>query len=279
MRGTVVLVLLDAPRTAAAALPVARTVARLHQATLHLVHSAARDGQPAELLMRLGLQADDLRGAILDAVADELPEALARLVRQEERATIVLAAGYRPELERLIRSPACPLILVPPDRRPEPWTLRRLLLLHDGTPSTSVAVRPAAELAHEAGAELLVLHVGDGSGHVPAEPGTLAVPRYLDQPQHEWPAWADEFLARLACFCPIDPGRIRLRLARGETALEILRLASQERSDLIVLAQDGADQSAGSGTLERILEESPCPVMLVPKLPTFQNSPEHRRDR
>ena len=59
---------------------------------------------------------------------------------------------------------------------------------HGGTVAT-----PA--LGRERGrAELLVVHVTDVRA-APAEPGSLTTPRYVDQPQHEWPAWASEFIA------------------------------------------------------------------------------------
>jgi nucleotide-binding universal stress UspA family protein len=115
----------------------------------------------------------------------------------------------------------CPVGLVPPQRGATPWHLHHVLVPHDGNPSTSCALRPAAELAEHGRAELLVVHVMD-VGAAPAELGSLTTPRYVDQPQHEWPAWASEFIGRLACGCPLGQLHVRILLAHGNAAAEIL---------------------------------------------------------
>jgi hypothetical protein len=74
-----------------------------------------------------------------------------------------------------------------------------------------------------------------------ASTNALAPPSYVDQRQYEWPAWASEFLGRLAYTCPA-PSRIpklRLSLARGEPASEIVRFAAENSIDLTVLAWSG----------------------------------------
>ena len=53
----------------------------------------------------------------------------------------------------------------------------------------------------------------------PAESGTFVVPRYLDQPQHEWPAWSREFLERVRGLgYPANIEKMRLVLAQGEAS-------------------------------------------------------------
>ena len=93
---------------------------------------------------------------------------------------------------QVLHDSPCPVVLVPPERGATSWHLEHVLVPHDGTPSTSAALQPAAELAERGHAELLVVHVTD-SRAAPAEPGSLTTPRYVDQPQHEWPAWTTEF--------------------------------------------------------------------------------------
>jgi nucleotide-binding universal stress UspA family protein len=137
-----------------------------------------------------------------------------------------------------------------------------ILVPHDGTPSTSAALRPAAELAKRGRAELLVLHVADTRA-APAELGSLTTPRYVDQPQHEWPAWSSEFVKRLASACPLGDLHVRLLLAHGNTAAEILRLSEKQSTDLIVLAWRGIWEAPRAATLKDILREALCPVMVV----------------
>ena len=143
------------------------------------------------------------------------------------------------------------------------WRLRRVLFPHDGSPAAAGAVRRAAEFARRAGAELLVLQVAVGGIPVPEERGSLTLPLYLDQPQHEWPTWVSEFIERLACVCPLAGLRVRLLLGRGEPAAEILRVVREESADLIVLAWKGNWAPEHAVTLKAVLREAPCPIMVV----------------
>jgi nucleotide-binding universal stress UspA family protein len=125
-----------------------------------------------------------------------------------------------------------------------------------GAISSQVRGRPVGR------AELLVVHVTDIRA-APAEPGSLTTPRYVDQPQHEWPAWGSEFLNRLASVCPLGHLHVRMFLAHGDTAVEILQLSERQSTDLIVLAWRGIWDAPRAGTLKDILREAHCPIMVV----------------
>jgi hypothetical protein len=65
-------------------------------------------------------------------------------------------------------------------------------------PPTSCAAVAAVQLAKQAGVELyIILAVADMAR---ATTGALTTPRYVDQPQHEWPAWVHESMERLSCY-------------------------------------------------------------------------------
>ena len=96
-----------------------------------------------------------------------------------------------------------------------------------------------AQLARRAGAELIVLQVVAADAPILSGRDSLAPPLYVDQPQHEWSAWAAEFIERLGCVCPLAGLRVRLMLGRGTPAAEILRVARAHVADLIVLAWKG----------------------------------------
>jgi nucleotide-binding universal stress UspA family protein len=163
---------------------------------------------------------------------------------------------------KVLHDAPCPVVLVPPERGATPWHLHHVLVPHDGTPSTSAALQPAAELAERGRAELLVVHVTDIKT-APAEAGSLTTPRYVDQPQHEWPAWTTEFLNRLACICPLGHLHARIFLAHGDIAAEILRLSEKQATDLIVLAWRGILEAPRAATMKGILREAHCPIMVV----------------
>jgi hypothetical protein len=98
------------------------------------------------------------------------------------------------------------------------------------------------------------------------EPGSIAPPRYLDQLQHGWPAWCDEFLHRLGCSCELADVRVRLLVAHGDPAEETIRLARAEAADLVVLAWRGHWEGPRASILKAVLQGAPCPVM-VTRLP------------
>lgn len=146
----------------------------------------------------------------------------------------------------VLREAPCPVVPVP----------------HDGTPTTSAALKPAMELAEKADAALLVAHVSDARA-APDEPGTFTTPLYADQAHHEWAAWRDEFAERLAGICPLGHLHVRVCLARGDPASEILSLSERQSTDLIVLAWRGKWEFPRAAVFKDVLQKANCPVMVV----------------
>jgi nucleotide-binding universal stress UspA family protein len=164
----------------------------------------------------------------------------------------------------VVRQAPCPVVLVRPELGLRAWSLRRIVVPHDGTPTTAAAIEPASNLAGRSGAEFDILHVAAPDTAQPAEPGTLTAPRYLDQPQHEWPAWAREFLARTRslCHCP-SVVQTRLDLRTGEPGAEIVRFATEHQGDLIVLAWRGYLDAERATTLREVIRAAPCPTLIL----------------
>jgi nucleotide-binding universal stress UspA family protein len=272
MKTRAVLVPLDGSTHALDALPVAKVLAELLDATLRFVHIAAEAAPPSEVLERLGLDGRDLRGSVLDTKAGEPSAAIVEAAREARSALIVMCthtavARLDTALGRtalgVLKLAPCPVVLVRPERGVIPWALRRILLPHDGTPTTSAAIGPAAELARSAGAELMILHVAAPGAALSPEHGSLAAPRYLDQPQHEWPAWASEFVQRLSCLCPLESLKVRMSLARGEPGQEVARFAAEHAADLIVLAWRGEWEGEHAATAKAVIGQAPCPTMVI----------------
>jgi nucleotide-binding universal stress UspA family protein len=262
---------LDASEQALSAVPVAKGLAQLQGGTLHFVHCGPESGL-ADVLGKLGLSAGEMRGSILDAHAGEPAAGILRVAR-DCRAALVVMSMQRgsPAGEKTLGSTAlavlegasCPVVLVRPDRGITPWTLRRVLLPHDGTPTTSAAIPPAAKVAARAEAELEVLHVAAPGSRPPHEQGSLAPPLYVDQPQHEWPAWAGEFLERLGGACELGSLKVHMSLGTGAPGEEVVRSAAEHASDLIVLAWRGAWQGERAATIKAVLRGARCPVMII----------------
>ena len=266
------LVPLDESTNATAALAVASGLAHLYGATVALIHVGRETLAPDELLRRMRLRAEDVRGLAIDQCAGSPADTIVREAAVRHSVLIVMCAPARTDdplhavgsvLRDVLLTAPCPVVLVPSNLSQTPWALRHLLLPHDGTPTSAAAVAPTAELASQAGAELVVLHVATPSDERPAESGTFVVPRYLDQPQHEWPAWSREFLERVRCLCyPANIEKIRLVLAHGEASAAILEFARSHASDLIALAWRGRLEPERAQTMRRVIHDASCPVIV-----------------
>lgn len=269
---TSVVVPLDGSEHAAEALPVARALARLLGGMLHIVHAGPEDAQSPELTRRLRLSPRALRGAVVDRVPVLDPRTTLDYAVDRESAVIVASIGGGGEApdgiggfaDGLIRESAVPLVFVPVGYDGRGRRLRTILLPHDGTPTTAAAFGPAVALAESSDAELIVLHAAEAKSAQPSEPGTYGGPQYVDQPQHEWPAWAHEFLERLGCIGCIPSGvHVRLLLESGDPGSRILKVAKTHDVDAIVLAWKGHWEPERARTVRRVLTEAPCPVVLL----------------
>jgi nucleotide-binding universal stress UspA family protein len=268
----VVLVPLDGSAHALAAVPVARTLARLEGAIIQFVHVGRTILPAREALTAVGLTSDELRGGVLDSRHGEPEEGILAAARERDSRVVVMCTHTGvPKPGKTLGAAAlgvlsdapCPVVFVRPDRGLGPWSLERLLVADDGTPSTSAAMSPAVALARRAGAHLWVVHVAQPRAQRPEERGTMRAPRYVDQPQHEWPSWSHEFLQRLARSCTPDELHVQFRLARGDPAAEVLRLASEQRADLIAVAWRGRWAQQHAAVLKAIIRSSPCPVQVL----------------
>ncbi|HWR34569.1 MAG TPA: universal stress protein [Clostridia bacterium] len=271
MNMPVVGVPLDGSEQSLSALPVANVLAELESAIVHLVHIAREVACPAEVLEPLGLNTEELRGSVLNTNTGEPAAGTIQAARESQYAFIVMCTHTALAVSGrilggtalgILKATTCPVVLVNPERGAEPWSLRRILVPHDGTSRTSVAIRPAANLARYANAELNLLHIAAPAARPPDERGSLAF-RYMDQPQYEWPAWAGEFVDRLHCVCPLESLNVHMAFARGSPDEEVLRFADENASDLIVLAWRGEWEREHATTLKAIIRRAPCPVMIV----------------
>ena len=234
-----VLVPLDGSVHATAAVPVARGLAELFHATLAVLHVTDDALASAALVERMKLSCEDVRGLVVERRPGAAAAVIVQEAAERHAALIVMCPQIRTDrrsralgsvAEAVLRAALCPVVLVPPARGRKHWALRRLLVPHDGTPTSAATIGPASRFASMAAAELVVLHVATAGAERPTEPGTLVSPRYVDQPQHEWPAWAQEFLDRLRAVGGATDGvDIRLAVAQGEAGSAIVEFRATER--------------------------------------------------
>ncbi len=174
--------------------------------------------------------------------------------------------------EKVLRKACCPVLSVPrhhPDVVPAAAVFyKRILCPVDFSDSSREALDYAMLLAQESDAHLTVLHVttdeivtpGQFGATIPDERETLA--EYRTRRTRE----AAEFLRdivpeKVAAYCTVE----RL-VTRGKPSWEILRIAAEQHTDLIVVGVHGrgaVDLALFGSTTNAVVREATCPVLTV----------------
>lgn len=251
---------------------IARQLAEIYAATLHLVCAGERLASPREVVERVGLGPEDLRGAVLDCREGEAAKVILAAVQQTESPMLVMCANpgekagtdcFGALMETVLAGTPPRIVLVGPECEQRKWQLRRVLLAHDGTASSDQATAPAAELAQRSGAEVIALHVAAGGERYRKQPRSLPSPQYIDQPQHEWPAWAGEFLNRMqAIGAPLSSVSFKLVVTGGQPGSEVAEVSRERKADLVVMAWHGKWDAPQSPS-KVVLRNAGCPVLLI----------------
>jgi len=265
---------LDGTEHSRPAIPVARTLSELYQATLHVTYVGEGGGalDLKNTARRLGLSAEEAHGVFFEQGKAGAATRLTELARQLPHALIVMSTETGPATdtghfgavtESVFASRPQRTVLLSPHRGNKPWRPRRILLAHDGTPACHAATEAAAELAHRAGADVIALHVAARGEEPSGEPGSIPAPLYVDQPQHEWPAWAEEFMNRIiAAGAPPSSVHFELAVTGGQAGSEVAKVAQDRDVDLVVMAWHGHWDRESCAT-RVVVRNSDCPVLLV----------------
>jgi nucleotide-binding universal stress UspA family protein len=142
-----------------------------------------------------------------------------------------------------------PVVLVSPQARLAHPVIRRVLLPLDGSAEAALAVSETARLLHDAGVELVALHVFDAT----------TTPGFWDQRAHAADAWMHEFLSR----CEIPPGS-RLELRSGTPAEHVVRTVEAEDVDLVALGWSRDIRPGRARTVRAAVASARAPVLLMP---------------
>jgi nucleotide-binding universal stress UspA family protein len=254
------------------AVPVARKLCELYGATLHVAYVGEQVLDAQNIPSHLGFNIQETQGVIFDQRNGEPGEVLNQLTRELPHPLIVMSTriGHSVDKDRfgsvaesIFATKPPRMVLLAPDRGEKPWNVRRILLAHDGTPSSHPATAPAAELAQRASAEVIALHVATRGDERPGEPGSIPAPFYVDQRHHEWPAWAEEFMNRLvAAGRPPSSVHFKLVVTRGQAGSEVADVARERDADLVVMAWHGNCEKETSAS-RVVIQTSGCPVLLV----------------
>jgi len=144
---------------------------------------------------------------------------------------------------------------------------KKILCPTDFSEPAFVALKRAEELARHFAAELIVAHV------IPTLPGPHLFPDpqasfNFDVPlyQQELAIKAEQMLRDLVSHQVGQGVRTKDLVSTGEVAPEILRIAHQERVDLIVIASHGLTggrRLVHGSVAEKVVRQATCPVMII----------------
>ncbi|MBI3662194.1 MAG: universal stress protein [Acidobacteria bacterium] len=139
---------------------------------------------------------------------------------------------------------------------------RKILCPVDFSATSGHAFVYGAAIAQQFGAELILLHVIE---EVPLLTAYSGMPEVDSSGEMEKYARAE--MANLAAGATAGGAKIRAEIARGKSHTAILKFATENGVDLIVIGKHGRSQLDywlfGSVT-ERVIRRAACPVIVVP---------------
>jgi nucleotide-binding universal stress UspA family protein len=238
-----------------------------------LVHPPTRDAVEADVTHALSSEGiTDLDVAVIAAAGDPV-----RVIVEHAGAADLVVMGTHGRsgvdrllsgsvTERVFRLAPCPVLAVPPHVASGDGAeavFRRVLCPVDFSPSSHAALEVALDLARQASGTLTVVTVVEWLAE--EEPQTTAHFNVNEYRQH---VIADK-RARLAAllsdesrtWCDIDEV-----VTLGRAHREVLRIAAEERSDLIVMGaqgRGGASLAFFGSTTPPVVRGATCPVLVI----------------
>jgi nucleotide-binding universal stress UspA family protein len=276
----VVLLALDGSAAAATALPVASSLARRLGAPLHILYVAQSAAEVADFAALAHRDTTLAPAAEIEVrVGDPASEILRAIEEPRTYLTILTTHGREIEpgrhlghvAEAVIARTMRPILLIRPEAAALASTAieaRHFLVPLDGAAATARALSDIFEIVHRLSGSCDVLFVADPlQVTMPgaAEPGSLGIPHYIDQPHHEWPAWMREVQHHLSASAeryPLDvPAHVHV--AAGTISSVVLQFVAEHHEDVIVLVRRSRLEAGHAQVLRTLLDKTPCPVLLT----------------
>ena len=173
--------------------------------------------------------------------------------------------------EKVLRKARCPVLVVPrrlPDAVPAgPVLYKRILCPVDFSESSFHALKYAVSMAQEADGQLTVLHVVSHEFENTTDMASmvydedLTIGNFLKQREDALRLRLLEAVADATEFCSVE-----LMTTHGKPWREVLRIATECQSDLIVMGVQGrgaADLLFFGSTTQHVVREAACPVLTL----------------
>lgn len=149
--------------------------------------------------------------------------------------------------------------------RGEPRPVGTAVLALDGSDASLEALRFLSSLELGSDTTVRLLHVMD-EVHLPEPLARRPLQRELEQRQAERRAEVERLLERAARSLAASAGAVERAVRVGDPAAEIVRAASEEDVDLVVVGARGlgtVKRLLLGSVSERLLRQAPCPVLVV----------------
>jgi nucleotide-binding universal stress UspA family protein len=173
--------------------------------------------------------------------------------------------------ERVLRKAVCPVLTVPPHAHATSrLPFRRVLCAIDFSESSMAALQFAISLAEETEATLTMVHVLEWPWEEPPSPRPEDLPVEQGAALAEFRRYREKMAAmRLEALVPaanrlLQPPATRLR--SGKPHVQILDVADDEGSDLIVIGVHGRnpfDMTLFGSTANQVVRRASCPVLTL----------------
>lgn len=169
--------------------------------------------------------------------------------------------------EKLIRRLPCPVLTVCHEEGrtwEAPGLLTKIVCATDFSEAAGDALQMALALAAETRSEVTLLHVIE-------QMPDFASPMYLGLPdlgplRQDLETAARERLAKMASAIDTTKVKLETRLAAGRAYKEILRVAADERADLLVIGAQGhgvIEHMLSGSNAQHVIRGATCPVLTV----------------
>ena len=174
------------------------------------------------------------------------------------------------ETEKVLRKARCPVLTVPPRAQATSrLPFRRVLCAMDFSDSSLAGLRFAVSVAQESDATLTLLHVLEWPWEEPPPPMIEELPFEQGFALSEFRRYSEESAKkRLESLVPdsIPASRIVTRLRNGKPYVQILHVAAEEHTDLIVIGVHGRnplDLALFGSTTNQVVRRATCPVLTL----------------
>jgi nucleotide-binding universal stress UspA family protein len=170
--------------------------------------------------------------------------------------------------EKVVRKATCPVLTVPPrahatSRLP----FKRLLCAVDFSDASLAAAAGALSLTQESGGTLTLLHVLEWPWDEPPPPNIKELPLEQGRALAEFRRYSEESAKkRLDGLIPatIPSSRAVTRVTNGKSYVQILHVADEEQTDLIIIGVHGrnpVDMALFGSTTNQVVRRATCPVL------------------